>query len=261
MNFSIHQASNIGNRKLNQDRVAYAYSRDALLMVLADGMGGHSHGEVAAELAMRTFVEAFCAHPEIDNPLGFLSATMRAAHQHIMALPRNTEHAFPGTTCVAALVMNGMLYWGHAGDSRFYLLRNGAVQSRTLDHSMVQMWLECGVIDEQEARVHPRRNQITNCLGGIEDLFEIELGIPVLLQQDDVVLLCSDGLSGPFFDAELVDAFAGTAVEVALDSLVERALALESGRSDNVTGIAMRWGDAEPMHETGSMISHILEIH
>jgi serine/threonine protein phosphatase PrpC len=260
MNFSIHQASDIGNRKYNQDRVAYAYRHDALLMVLADGMGGHTHGEVAAGLAIETFVESFASLARIDNPQAFLSATMRVAHRRIMALPQNRDHAFPGTTCVAALVLNGMLYWGHAGDSRFYLLRDGVVLSKTLDHSMVQMWLECGAIDEQEARTHPRRNQITNCLGGVEDLFEIELGIPVLLQPDDVVLLCSDGLSGPFLDDELVSAFAGGAVDVVLDKLILRALALEFGHSDNATGIAMRWGGTEPLHETDVVISNILEI-
>lgn len=260
MNFSIHQASHIGNRKYNQDRVAFAYCGDDLLLVLADGMGGHFHGEVAAGLATDTFVGTFSSHPDINDPSAFLSDTMRAAHRRIMALPQKMDHSFPGTTCVAALIQDGWLYWGHAGDSRLYLIRDGAVFARTLDHSMVQMWLACGVIDEEEARAHPRRNQITNCLGGVEDMFEIELGNPVELQSGDVLLLCSDGLCGPLFDRDLIAAFTGSPVENALDGLIDRAVKLESGKADNATGIAMRWGNAEPAHDTDVPVSHILEI-
>ncbi|MCX7193350.1 MAG: protein phosphatase 2C domain-containing protein [Proteobacteria bacterium] len=260
MKFSIHQASHIGDRKYNQDRVAFAYSNDTLLLVLADGMGGHFHGEVAAGMAMDTFVESFGRHTHLDDPLDFLSDTMRTAHQRIMALPLPNDQSFPGTTCVAALIQDGKLYWGHAGDSRLYLLRKGAVFAKTLDHSMVQMWLACGVIDEDEARTHPRRNQITNCLGGVEDMFEIELGTTVELQSGDVVLLCSDGLCGPFVDKELVAAFAGKPVDVALDKLIAGALLLEKGKSDNATGLAMRWSNTEAEHDTDVIISHILEI-
>ena len=259
MNFSIHQASQIGNRKYNQDRVAYAYDKDALLLVLADGMGGHLHGELAAGLATETFIESFSGAPV--DPGEFLTRTMQAAHRSIMDLPQKSDHAFPGTTCVAALIQDGTLYCGHAGDSRLYLMRNGTIVAKTVDHSIVQLWLQSGVIDEATARTHPRRNQITNCLGGVEDMFEIELGKPVALQSGDVVLLCSDGLCGPVLDQELVDAFIDTPVAVALDGLIEHALMLAAGHADNVTGLAMRWGNAEVSHDTTEVIRHILEIH
>ncbi len=259
MNFSIHQASHIGNRKYNQDRVAYAYGKDALLLVLADGMGGHLHGELAAGLAMDTFVESFSQY--VIDPACFLAETMRAAHRRIMDLPQKSDHAFPGTTCVAALIQDGKLYFGHAGDSRLYLMRNGRIVAKTVDHSIVQLWLQSGMIDEATARTHPRRNQITNCLGGVEDMFEIELGKPVVLQSGDVVLLCSDGLYGPVLDQELVDAFVGSPVTVALDVLIEHALILAAGHADNVTGLAMRWGSSEVNHDTTEVIRHILEIH
>ena len=258
MNFSIHQTTHIGNRKYNQDRAAYAFGNDAVLLVLADGMGGHAHGELAATIAMQTFVEAFSGH--VDDPQGFLSGTMRLAHRRIMELPQNLDHAFPGTTCVAALIQDGVLHWGHAGDSRLYLLRDGAVLTRTLDHSMVQMWVKSGAIDADQARTHPRRNQITNCLGGVEDLFEIELGAPAELQSGDVVLLCSDGLFGPFDDKELAEAFAVDPVDVALDALIGDAVLRETGRADNATGIAMRWGNSGPFSESGETVSHVLEI-
>ncbi len=262
MNFSIHQASHIGNRKYNQDRVAYAYSSDTLMLVLADGMGGHLHGELAAAVAIETFVKAFDQHARhrIDNPLGFISDTMRLAHEGIMKFPHDKDQSFPGTTCVAALVQDGNLYWGHAGDSRLYLLRDGAVQARTRDHSMVGQWLEWGMISAEEARIHPQRNQITNCLGGIEDMFYMEPGGPVSLQSGDVLLLGSDGLWSPFTDEELARAFAASPVAEVLDGLVVRALQRERGRSDNVTGLAVRWGGTEAAHDTVEPVTQVLEI-
>jgi serine/threonine protein phosphatase PrpC len=262
MNFSIHQASHIGNRKYNQDRVAYAYSSDTLLLVLADGMGGHLHGELAAALAIETFIDAFGRHARqrLENPPGFIADTMRLAHEGIMKFPLDKDQAFPGTTCVAAVVQDGNLYWGHAGDSRLYLLRDGAVHARTRDHSMVSQWLEWGMISAEEARIHPQRNQITNCLGGIESMFYMEPGGPIALQSGDVLLLGSDGLWSPFTDDELAKAFTSTPVAEVLDGLVARALERERGRSDNVTGLAMRWGDAEAAHDTVEPVTRVLEI-
>lgn len=260
MNFTIHQASHIGDRKFNQDRVGYASAQDALLLVLADGMGGHLHGEMAASLAMQTFVASFAAQDCISDPLVFLSDTMNCAHQQILALPHVDIQHSPGTTCVAALIQDGSLYWGHAGDSRLYLFRNGEVFVKTRDHSMVQMWLECGVIDEEEARTHPKRNQITNCLGGAEEMFHVELAQPIALQSGDVVFLCSDGLCGPFADKDMVSAFAEGSVVDNLDELIVQALAHAVGRADNATGLALRWGETEAAHDNKGVVSHVLEI-
>lgn len=263
MNFSIYQASHIGNRKYNQDRVAYAYSNDALLMVLADGMGGHLHGELAASLSIDTFVESFGqqAGMPIAEPQAFLARTMRHAHERIMKIAHDSSQGgFPGTTCVAALVHDGKVYWGHAGDSRLYLLRDGEVLVKTRDHSVVHQWLELGVISAEEARVHPQRNQITNCLGGAEDMFYMEPGEAVELRSGDVLLLGSDGLWGPFTDRELAESFSALPLAEALDNLIVRAIEREGGRSDNVTGLVMRWGDGEAAHDTAEPVCHILEI-
>ncbi|MDO8291679.1 MAG: protein phosphatase 2C domain-containing protein [Gallionella sp.] len=263
MNFSIHQASHIGNRRYNQDRVAYAYSSEALLLVLADGMGGHLHGELAASMAIETFAESFgrYAQPRIADPDEFISSTMRHAHERIMKLPHDMDMGgFPGTTCVAVLVQDDRMYWGHAGDSRLYLLRDGAVMARTRDHSIVQQWFEQGVISAEQVRGHPQRNQITNCLGGIGDAFRMEHGKPVALQSGDVLLLGSDGLWGPFSDQELVESFISRPVSDALDGLIERALKRETGHSDNVTGVALRWGDGEATHNAAEPVCHVLDI-
>jgi serine/threonine protein phosphatase PrpC len=263
MNFSVHQSSHIGDRKFNQDRVAYAYNNDALLLVLADGMGGHLHGEVAAALAVETFIEAFgqYAVSQRADPQTFLADTMLHANQRILKIPHvGATGGFPGSTCVAVLIQDGKVYWGHAGDSRFYLLRDGAVLAVTHDHSMVQQWVEWGMLTAAEARVHPHRNKITNCLGGVADIFHMEPGATLPLHSSDVLLLGSDGLWGPFSDDELTQAFAAGTVTEALDGLIARALEREKGKADNVTGIALRWGENEPGHDTAEPVSHILEI-
>jgi len=263
MNFSIHQASHIGNRRFNQDRVAYAYSNDALLLVLADGMGGHMHGEMAANVAIETFVETFGLHakPRIADPDAFIADTMRYAHERIMRFPHDQEMGgFPGTTCVAVLLQEDQMYWGHAGDSRLYLMRDGAVFARTSDHSMVQNLVDAGTITADQARVHTQRNQITNCLGGIKDMFYVESGKPIPLKSGDVVLLGSDGLWGPFTDRDLVESFFSLPIPEVLDKLILRALEREEGHSDNITGVAVRWGDSEIPHSTDEPVSHVLEI-
>jgi len=231
--------------------------------VLADGMGGHLHGELAASLTIETFVESFGRHaqPRIAQPNEFIERTMSYAHERVMKIPHDEDlGGFPGTTCVAALIQDGKLYWGHAGDSRLYLLRDGAVFTRTTDHSVVQQWVETGKLSVEEARVHPQRNHITNCLGGMEDIFFMEPAEPVALRPGDVVLLGSDGLWGPFTDRELVEAFFSLPVADVLDGLVGLALEREEGHSDNVTGLAVRWGDGEAAHDTAEPVSHVLEI-
>lgn len=263
MNFSVYQASHIGDRRYNQDRAAYAYSNEALLLVLADGMGGHLHGEWAANLTIETFTESFGRHaqPRIADPDQFISSTMRHAHERIMKFPHDMDMGgFPGTTCVAALVQDGKLYWGHAGDSRLYLLRDGAVMARTRDHSIVQQWFEQGAISAEQARNHPQRNQITNCLGSIGDAFRMERGKPVSLQSGDVLLLGSDGLWGPFSDQELAESFIASPVSDVLEGLIEHALKRVTGHSDNVTGIAVRWGGGETAHNTAEPVCRMLDI-
>lgn len=262
MNFSIHQASHVGNRRYNQDRVAYAYSSEALLCVLADGMGGHMNGEMAANVAIETFVETFGRHaqPRIEDPDAFIADTMRYAHERIMKFPHDHEMGgFPGTTCVAVLIQDDKMYWGHAGDSRLYLLREGEVYAKTCDHSMVQRLVNAGTISAEQARVHSQRNQITNCLGGVKDMFYVESGKLIPLESNDVILLGSDGLWGPFTDQELVESFFSLPVAEVLDTLIQGALKREEGHSDNITGVAVRWG-GDDAHDTFDPISHILEI-
>ena len=142
MKFSIYQESRQGPRKSNQDRVAYCYSRDALCMVIADGMGGHLHGEVAAQIATQFIAEAFQreAQPRIADPFKFLLDSITSAHHAIVDYANlRSLLETPRTTCVACIIQDGIAHWAHVGDSRLYLIRNGKVEAA----HMMSVTLSC----------------------------------------------------------------------------------------------------------------------
>ncbi len=248
MNFSVYQASHQGGRKYNQDSVAHAYTEQALLLVLADGMGGHSHGELAAQITIKTYMQAFSeeAKPVLDAPEDFLSRVMRRAHDNIIKFAHDQKLlGNPGTTCVAALLQNGKVCWAHAGDSRLYLLRDKNVVAVTHDHSIVQQWADLGFITEAQMKTHPDRHRITNCLGGEGGMFFAETEAEQDLQQGDVILLCSDGLWGPLTPAEIATALMVKPLEDALEELMDVSLYREGAQADNTTAVIVRWGSKE----------------
>jgi len=256
MKFSIYQESRIGRRKSNQDRVAYCYSRDALLMVIADGMGGHLHGDVAAHISVRFVTEAFQreAQPTLADPALFLSRALTNAHSAILdyAFDKNLDEA-PRTTIVACVVQDGFAHWAHAGDSRLYLLRQGRIAAQTRDHSRVQLMLDQGLIDADEAARHPGRNRVYSCLGG-NHAPQIEFSQRTRLRDGDVFALCTDGVWGPLRDQGMLDGLAGTNVMEAVPKLMDQAEVLAGAGCDNLSMIAMRWhADAtEPRDHTVS---------
>ena len=262
MNFAVYQASHQGGRKYNQDCVAHAYTDKALLLVLADGMGGHSHGELAAQITIKTFMLAFSveASPELQNPEDFLSRVMRKAHDNIVqfALEQNLL-GNPGTTCVAAIIQGGKVYWAHAGDSRAYLLRDNMVAAVTHDHSVVQQWADLGYLTAEQMKTHPDRHKITNCLGGEGDLFFVKSEPKMNLQQGDVVLLCSDGLWGPLEPPEICSALMVRPLPSAVDDLMDVALFREGTRADNTTAVVIRWGKKEAAHKTTETVFEVLD--
>jgi serine/threonine protein phosphatase PrpC len=170
MQFSIYQESRRGARRSNQDRIAYCYSRNALLMLVADGMGGHLHGEVAAQVAMEFITEAFRreAKPVLADPALFLRRAITGAHHAIVEQATAgglTES--PRTTCVACVIQDTVACWAHAGDSRLYHVRDGQILAQTKDHSRVQQLIDQGRIREEASAAHPERNRIFSCLGSL----------------------------------------------------------------------------------------------
>jgi PPM family protein phosphatase len=212
--FTIFQESRKGQRKVNQDRLAYTYSRDTLLLVVADGMGGHAGGEIAAQIAVRLFIERFQqeSKPTLKNPLKFLQDSMFRAHQALGSYASQFSMLeTPRTTCVACIIQSNYAYWAHVGDSRLYLFRQGGLIGRTKDHSKVQYLLDQGIIGAHEVADHPDRNKIFSCLGGlVEPVIDLSRRTP--LRNGDLIVMCTDGLWGVYPQEEMGRALTGTPI-------------------------------------------------
>jgi serine/threonine protein phosphatase PrpC len=248
MKFTIYQNSRQGPRKYNQDRLAYSYSKDALLLVLADGMGGHRHGEIAAQLAVKTLTDAFqrLAVPFLSSPAKFLTDHIQQVHDMIDNVTQRDELIeSPRTTIVAAIIQRGFLYCAHVGDSRLYHFRDGYLLFRTEDHSIVQSLYKKGVISKEEMATHPYKNKIYNCVGG-EQTPQIDLANRIELVEGDTILLCTDGVWGFVTDQQIKEMLHqnNDIAECTIKLLDTAELAANDG-GDNMSAIGVQWGDRQ----------------
>ena len=247
MRFSIYQDSKKGGRKVNQDRMGYLYTRDSLLMVVADGMGGHARGEIASELTLQTVAALFQrqAKPMLADPAAFLEESILASHRELHRYrAENSLPEAPRTTVVACVIQQGLAMWAHAGDSRLYLIRGPRIAARTVDHSRVHHLVSSGLISDEDAKDHPERNRIYNCVGAYVAP-TVDISHPMALHSGDVVLLCSDGLWGALHDRQIIDVFSDRTVMRAVPDLVSDALEAAGPEADNCTAVAMAWAGAE----------------
>ncbi len=259
MKFTIYQESRIGKRTNNEDRLAHCYSRDALLTVIADGMGGHYYGEVAAQIAVQTLAESFQreATPEIRDPFMFLQKSLTAAHHAIADFTEaHSLRDSPRTTCVACLIQNNVAYWAHVGDSRLYLIRGGRVATRTRDHSRVQLLIDQGIITEAQAATHPERNKIYSCLGGYQPP-DIEFSRKTPREAGDGLALCTDRLWSVVPEETLVRALQQDNLIQAVPKLLNLADSFGGPNADNLSIVAVRWEDSyvDPTSGLSSVVS------
>ena len=246
MKFTIYQNSRQGPRNYNQDRLAYSYSKDALLLVLADGMGGHRNGEIAAQLAVKTLTDAFqrLAVPFLSSPAKFLTDHIQQVHDMIDNLTQDQELLeSPRTTIVAAVIQRSYLYCAHVGDSRLYHFRDGHLLFRTEDHSVVQSMFKKGMITQEDMATHPYKNKIYNCLGG-DTPPQIDLADRYELIEGDTVLLCTDGVWGVLPDNQIKDFIEkNTVIAEATTQIMDSAELASDERGDNLSAIGLQWGD------------------
>jgi serine/threonine protein phosphatase PrpC len=260
MRFSIYQESQIGGRKVNQDRMGYSYTRDALLLLLADGMGGHLHGEIAATIAMETIGALFqqLADTYIKKPERFMEDSFYAAHREIHRY--RATHVMPETprtTIVACLIQHNTAFWAHCGDSRLYWMRDGQILARTRDHSRIETLIAQGRADPSERATHPDRNKLFNCLGA-PNLPIVEISRRASLQAGDVILLCSDGLWGVLPDNVLTHSLQNNTIVRAVPELIHSATSIAGKNSDNVTALAMMWESGSSLADPNSITTNIL---
>jgi serine/threonine protein phosphatase PrpC len=246
MRFSVYQLSRKGGREKNEDRMGYCYTRDSGLFALADGMGGHPEGEVASQLALQTLASLFQneAKTTLKDPTKFLLDGVMAGHHQLLRYA--TEKALidtPRTTLVACIMQGNELYWAHCGDSRLYLVRGDKLIARTRDHSYSELQDTLSAVAPMGA-IKMNRNVLFTCLGSPGKPVVDSTG-PLILQQGDRVLLCSDGLWGSVSDEEITAAVARLAISESVPELVELALRKAGSRSDNVTVLAIEWEIAE----------------
>ncbi|MDO9205280.1 PP2C family serine/threonine-protein phosphatase [Methylotenera sp.] len=257
MKFTIYQNSLQGPRQYNQDRLAYSYSKDALLLVVADGMGGHRHGEIAAQLAVTTMTDAFqrLAVPTLSSPAKFLIEHIQQVHDMIDQLTQEREMLeSPRTTIVAAVVQRGVLYCAHVGDSRLYHFRDGHLLYRTEDHSIVQSLYSKGIINKDDMSTHPYRHKVYSCLGG-DIPPKIDLSDRQELAEGDTILLCTDGVWGAVADGQIKHILNRPSITDGITALLNKAESASQEQGDNMSAIGLQWGDKQSSNLAVSTIS------
>ena len=247
MKFALFEDTRVGKRAYNQDRLGHWKTAESLFLAVADGMGGHAHGEVAAQIAIDCLGAAFRveARPRIADADNFLFRSISRAHAMIVHQAQKQGLSegpadSPRTTIVACLVQGGYAYWSFVGDSRLYLIREGRIVTRTRDHTPVQMLVDAGRIREEAAMTHPDKNKLLQCLGGPRAP-RVEPTAHARLAKDDLVLLCSDGFWGPLTQRQLLMGLIGKPASKALPELIALAETRAGPRCDNVTVLAIEW--------------------
>ena len=245
MKIEYAKVSALGDRQDNQDRAAVVVAEDAALMLVFDGMGGHSDGAMAAEVGLKVVQDMFTASSmPIFDPQGFLYTAMARAHDEVVLLGANIAIDFrPRATCAVCLIQESGSYWGHIGDSRIYQMRDGKLISRSRDHSHVEVLIQEGAITEEEALDHPMRNFVECCIGGDAPVPDMSITRMKPLQEGDVLLACSDGLWSGISDADMSEMATRQGMTLAdnLKALSMIALSANAPYSDNTTGTALRW--------------------
>lgn len=230
-------AQHQGDRKEQQDRVAilaHPRQRGIALAVVADGMGGHTGGVLAAEQVVhtaRTNLEHYSLSE--DPPESLLQNSMLEAHTMIRA-SRFMNEMDPHSTAVLLLLQPGKVTWGHCGDSRLYHFRDGQPVDRTRDHSYVEYLVESGRITPEQALSHRNRNVLLSCLGG-QEAPKIAIGESDRLLGGDAFVLCSDGLWAYFEDDEFARIVHENSAREACELLIDKARRRAGGSGDNLS--------------------------
>jgi len=213
------------------------------LFVVADGMGGHVAGEIASALATTTVSRYIMENDGASNYEELLKLAIMQANTSIYQLSQSKEEFNGmGTTITAVYVDGGTVYWGHVGDSRIYLLRNGEFSQITNDHSLVWELVQSGNITRAEAQIHPQRNMLTRA-AGTSCLIKIDTGV-ILWESGDILLMCTDGLTNMVSEQDIYNLIKDR--QGNLESIVNQLVvqAKHAGGFDNITTILLKNGDA-----------------
>ena len=234
---AIGNATDVGKvREQNEDYMAHFDTPLGYCIIVCDGMGGHAAGQVAAQNAVGA-IQQYLQDKQNEYPditIALKNAIEFANFQLREMMNQDPALKGMGTTCVLALIKDGRLYTAHAGDSRLYLIRNGNAEQITKDHSSVQKLIDIGVLTEKEAELSDKKNQIDKAIGVFEKVDPAISETPVALHKNDIILLCSDGLTGHVSREKIQETvLVNKDVQNAALKLAE--LANTGGGSDNIT--------------------------
>ncbi len=246
-NIVFAQRTDIGlKRELNEDSVISFLPEDqqvmenkGVLFVVADGLGGHTRGEVASQLAVNTIRDVYYSQ-EGDDPAASLrlaieQANARIYNESFAMSPKPEPDQMMGSTCVAAVILGDIVHVANVGDSRAYIIRDGQAHQISLDHSLVAQQLREGLITKEQARDHPDRNKIYRCLGS--ETVEVDT-FSEKVQPGDLLLLCTDGLTELVPEEEVASIVQQHEPQDSVQRLIERAN--ELGGRDNITAVVAR---------------------
>lgn len=212
--------------------------RKGRLFIVADGMGGYQAGEVASRLAADTVGREYYADPS-DDPSARLRNAVQVANSEVHRQAQgNVARAGMGTTVVAAALIGRKAYIASVGDSRAYVVQKGAINQITQDHSFVGEQVRAGILTKEQARSHPQRNVITRALGS-QPTVQVDMFVGELAD-GDVLVMCTDGLTGHVTDERIRDAVTHLPPDQAVRQLIQ--MAKDDGGSDNITSIVLRAG-------------------
>ncbi len=211
-------------------------TRRGVLIVVTDGMGGHFSGAEASRLAVEVLGAEYYDSGDGETVEVFARAFREANRQVFMEVGEG-KNGLAGTTCTAAVLFPDHVHLMHVGDSRAYKVSGGKFTQLTKDHSVVGELVRKGMISNDEARNHPRRNVITRAMGLREDV-EIDIQRDIPFREGETILLCSDGLFSMLTEKEIATIVSGNSPKDACAMLIERAK--EEGGQDNITLIVAR---------------------
>jgi PPM family protein phosphatase len=232
-------------RSNNEDSYTYwepesdeDFQRKGRLAVVADGMGGYEGGQEASRLAVETVRHVYDRDFHND-PQQALIAGMESAHANIHRYAiEHPEFYGMGTTCTAISIVGDRLYFAHIGDSRLYLVRGEKISRLTRDHSYVGRLVESGIVRSEDAESHPQRHILTAALGSGRDIIPHVPEEPVLLENGDTLVLCTDGLWSLIGELEIAQVSTAHSPTEACAKLIQ--MALDRGAPDNITVIILR---------------------
>jgi len=242
----IGNLTDVGRKRThNEDYYGFFKASEEVLAIVADGMGGHTSGEIASRMAVEMIHEVYSKERDEKDVLDALKSAFQTTNFTILQKSLEEEVlSGMGTTATAFVLKEDQAFIGHMGDSRAYLLRDSMVTQLTRDHSLVERMVSQGLLSRGEADHHPQKNVIYKTLGVNRD-DELDLLGPIPVSIDDIFLLCSDGLTNHVTDEEILKAVSKESPQRACENLIH--LANQRGGHDNITVQILKMKKPRPL--------------